>query len=177
MEKSPTNRSYVERPIGSGTRNKYMIAKKSNSRWNGELFLRKFFFTSFFVLSVMILSNSCSQKKEKEVKDDAWRGESQKIAAEICSKFQGCSEEIFKNIKPSLKKYAESELRSDRCTEKNKKSRVFLLKGYGPELIKRTVRSCFESFQKLSCAELQSNGLSKIETCQMMEKIQKGEKI
>ncbi|MCE9501762.1 MAG: hypothetical protein K8R21_14870 [Leptospira sp.] len=131
----------------------------------------------FYGVIVIMLAISCSEKKEKELKDDSWREESQKIASVICDKFQACSEDIFKKIKPSLKKYAESEIRSDRCTEKNKKSRVFLLKGFDPEFIKKTVRSCFESFQKLSCSELKADALSKIESCQVMEKIQKGEKI
>ncbi|MBE7413126.1 MAG: hypothetical protein L6Q54_12155 [Leptospiraceae bacterium] len=117
---------------------------------------------------------SCKTKKESEFKDDKWREESQKIASDICEKLKNCAGDVLSRIKPSLQKYAESELRSDKCTEKNKKSRVYLLKGYDPKLIQENVRDCYMKIMKLSCDEIREDKISNIESCMIMEKIQKG---
>ncbi|MCC6275887.1 MAG: hypothetical protein IT569_08510, partial [Leptospiraceae bacterium] len=72
---------------------------------------------------IILFLFGCKGKKESEFKDDKWREESQKIASDLCEKLKSCSSQVLDKIKPSLRKYAESELRSDKCTEKNKKSR------------------------------------------------------
>lgn len=127
-------------------------------------------------IALFILS-SCKGKKESELKDDQWREESQKIASDLCEKFQSCANSIMEKVKPSLRKYAESEIRSDKCTEKNKRSRVYLLKGYDPKFIQEKVRDCYAKSMALSCEKIQQDAIMQIESCVIMKKIQQGEKI
>ncbi len=126
---------------------------------------------------IILFLFGCKGKKESEFKDDKWREESQKIASDLCEKLKSCSSQVLDKIKPSLRKYAESELRSDKCTEKNKKSRVYLLKGYDPKFIQDNVRDCYSKSMGLTCEEIQGDKMMAIESCTIMRKIQKGEKI
>ncbi len=131
--------------------------------------MKKIFITlliSFFAIS------QCKKVKEPEFNDPEWRKESMEIANGICLKLESCAEQEFSKIKISLQNYAKSEMKPEKCAEKNKKSRVYLLKGNDPVLIKQVTRDCYSQIQKLSCEEIKSGGISKDESCKKMGKIQ-----
>ena len=90
------------------------------------------------------------------------------------SKLRTWGGEQFTKLKKGLQNYSKAEIKPEKCNEKHKKSRVFLLKGSDPLKIKETARACFTEFEKLSCEEIRSGGINKIIPCENMKKIQQG---
>ena len=127
-----------------------------------------------FIISLFVLSN-CKKVKEPEFNDPDWRKESLEISYNICQKLESCIQDDFTKIKKSLQNYAKSEVKPEKCSEKNKKSRVYLLKGNDPSLIKQVVRECYSQIQKFSCEEIKSGSIKSDSTCEKMRKFQQGE--
>ena len=127
-----------------------------------------------FIISLFVLSN-CKKGKEPEFNDPDWRKESLEISYNICQKLESCIQDDFTKIKKSLQNYAKSEVKPEKCSEKNKKSRVYLLKGNDPSLIKQVVRECYSQIQKFSCEEIKSGSIKSDSTCEKMRKFQQGE--
>ncbi|HMV40982.1 MAG TPA: hypothetical protein PK079_24765 [Leptospiraceae bacterium] len=128
----------------------------------------------FLLLAIaLILSNTnCKNKKEAELNDPEWRKESMEIAQEICKKLSSCISKEYSILKKGLQTYAMSEIAPEKCADKNKKSRVYLLKGNDPQFIKETTRDCYYQIQKFSCEEIVSGSIRKSKSCQMMKSIQ-----
>ena len=112
--------------------------------------------------------------KESEINDPEWRKESLEISYNICLKLESCVQDDFSKIKKGLQNYAKSEIKPEKCNEKNKKSRVYLLKGTDPAKIKEVTRECFSELQKLTCEEIRSGSINKIIPCEAMKKVQQG---
>jgi hypothetical protein len=127
-----------------------------------------------FIISLFVLSN-CKKVKEPEFNDPDWRKESLEISYNICQKLESCIQDDFTKIKKSLQNYAKSEVKPEKCSEKNKKSRVYLLKGNDPSLIKQVVRECYSQIQKFSCEEIKSGSIKSDSTCEKMRNFQQGE--
>ncbi|MBP7281269.1 MAG: hypothetical protein KBA66_06830 [Leptospiraceae bacterium] len=128
---------------------------------------------NIFLITVLFLS-FCQKPKETELNDPEWRKESLEISYKICSKLGSCVVDDFTKLKKGLQNYSKAEIKPEKCNEKHKKSRVFLLKGSDPLKIKETARACFTEFEKLSCEEIRSGGINKIIPCENMKKIQQG---
>lgn len=123
---------------------------------------------TIFLISLLI---SC-EGKEPEVNDPAWRIESLKIADSMCNIFRKCSADSFKPLKPELKNFAVSRMFPANCIENHKKSRVYLLKGYPPEIIKANATDCFAQMQKMTCEQIKNHALDKTPSCVIMNQIQ-----
>ena len=121
---------------------------------------------SFFIFS------QCKKMKEKEFNDPEWRKESMEIAQGICSKLESCTRDEFLKLKKSLQNYAAAELMPDKCAEKNKKSKVYLLKGNDPNFIKQVTRECYSQIRKFSCEEIKSGSIKLDNSCEQMRVIQ-----
>ncbi|MCB1192594.1 MAG: hypothetical protein H7A23_04915 [Leptospiraceae bacterium] len=132
---------------------------------------------TIFLFIILLCGVLHCSPKEKGISDPKWRDESQKIASDICRKLQDCSKELVQKLKPSLKSYTLSNLRPENCAEKNKKSRIYLLKGYDPELIKSNVRKCHTTLAGITCQDIANGALQKTKTCVIMKKMQLGEKL
>ena len=128
--------------------------------------------TLLFIL--LILTFVECKKKEPKTNDPAWKIESVKIAESLCSQMKKCSEGKLENLNDSLKSYSESRMFTANCIGLHKKSRVYHLQKYSPELIKSVTRQCFSESQKLSCTEIIGGRLDLLESCVKMRKIQKG---
>lgn len=124
------------------------------------------------LLSSCFIFSQCKKIKEKEFNDPEWRKESLEIAQGICSKLDSCAQGEFLKIKKSLQTYAAAELMPDKCAEKNKKSKVYLLKGNDPNFIKQVTRNCYSQIRKFSCEEIKSGSIKLDSSCEQMRLIQ-----
>lgn len=129
------------------------------------------------LLYIILLTLSNCKREKKGIEDHKWRQESQKIASDICRRFQKCAENIVKKIEPSLRDYTKSSLRPENCSEKNEKSRVYLLKGYEAEFIKKHTRKCHAAILEMTCQEINNGSIQKAKNCIIMKKIQSGERV
>lgn len=136
--------------------------------------MQKFFILIFISIFAFI---GCKKVKESEFNDPEWRKESLEISYNICLKLESCVQEDFTKIKKGLQNYAKSEIKPEKCSEKNKRSRVYLLKGNDPALIKQAVKDCYSQIQNFSCEEIRSGSIKGSDACEKMRAIQQGNKI
>jgi hypothetical protein len=129
---------------------------------------------SIVVIGLFLLTIFCKQPKEQELNDPDWRKESLDISYNICLKLESCVKDEFSKIKKDLQNYAKSEMKPEKCNEKTKKSRVYLLKGFDPVKIKQVVRSCYSHIQNISCEEIKSGSIKTNVSCEEMRRIQQG---
>lgn len=127
------------------------------------------------LLILLIIFFYCKPPKEKELNDPEWRKESAEIAYNICTKLESCVQDEVSKIKEKLRAYTSSEIKAEKCSERNKKSRVYLLKGSDPLKIKQITRACYANIQKFSCEEIRSGSIKKDVSCEEMRRIQQGE--
>lgn len=129
-----------------------------------------------YILTLVALLGfpNCKEKKEKEFNDPDWRKESMDIAQDICNKLASCVKNDFSTLKKGIQTYAQGELKPERCAEKNKKSKVYLLKGNDPNLIKEIARDCYSQIKKFTCEEITNGSINKSEACRKMKDIQQG---
>jgi len=127
----------------------------------------------FLILTLFVLD--CKKHKELELNDPDWRKESLEISYNICEKLESClTQEDLSEIKKDLQNYAKSEVKPEKCNEKTKKSRVYLLKGENPQKIKEIARNCYLEIQKFSCEEIRAGSIKRSIPCEEMKKIQQG---
>ena len=126
-----------------------------------------------YILVLLLFFISGCKKKIKGINDPVWKMESVQIAGFFCDAMRRCSENI--KLDEDKQKLVKTRMYDASCLEIHKKSNVFELKGYDPELIKKTVRECFQQAKNLDCNQIRINGIAKIESCAVMRKIQKGE--
>lgn len=131
---------------------------------------------NIFIILVLILSAAfCKKNKETELNDPEWRKEALELSYHICEKLETCfQQEDLSKLKKDLLNYAKSEIKPEKCTEKTKKSRMYLLKGNDPLKIKEISRECSLQIQKFSCDEIRSGALRGSVPCEEMRKIQQG---
>ena len=122
---------------------------------------------------VIIMLAGCT--KEKGIKDPAWQTEALEIGTAICETMNRCARTNLDDSKRELKTFALQKSATASCQEEFKNSRVYLLKKYPPEVIKKSARDCFSRFNSLDCGQI-GEGLFE-EECRTMQKIQAGENI
>lgn len=128
----------------------------------------------FYLIVLVFFSaiTECKKIKEKEFNDPEWRKESSEIAQGICEKLESCKSDELSKIKKSLQNYAALELKPEKCVDKNKKSRIYLLKGNDPNNIKQVARDCYSQIQKYSCDEIKSGSIKLNNSCEKMRMLQ-----
>lgn len=126
------------------------------------------------IIFCILLVYECSPKpKKKGIVDEGWRQESLKISASICKKFQECNSLLAEKINPSLKKLFSSEIREDKCSEKNKKSNIYELRGGDPEHIKSVTRKCAALIQSAPCQDIENKSFLQNPDCMEMRNLQR----
>jgi len=125
-----------------------------------------------FALFIITLAGC---KKEKAVKDPAWQAEALKMGTAICETMNRCAKMNLNDSKPELKTFALQKSATASCQEEFKNSRVYLLKKYPPEIIKKSARDCFAKFSTLDCGQIGERLFEK--ECSLMQKIQAGENL
>lgn len=126
----------------------------------------------YIIIVLIALSLNCKKSKEKELNDPEWRKESLEISYNICLKLESCVQDDFSKIKKSLQNFAKSEIKPEKCSEKNKTSRVYLLKGSDPEHIKNVARDCYSQIKNFTCDEIRNGSINKSNACEELRKIQ-----
>lgn len=127
-----------------------------------------------FLLCLLLVSfGNCKKKKLAEFHDELWRRESLEMASNLCSKLLECANPIIEKIEPKLQNFTKSQMSSNQCVEKFKKSNVFRLRGENPDLIKEAYRSCYFASLELNCSDLQNGKIQTIDTCNQIKAIQK----
>lgn len=127
----------------------------------------------FLTLTLFVFN--CRKQKDPELNDPDWRKEFLEISYNICEKLESClTPDDLSEIKKDLQNYAKSEIKPEKCNEKTKKSRIYLLKGENPQKIKEVARNCSLEIQKFSCEEIRSGAIKSSIPCEEMRKIQQG---
>ncbi len=140
-----------------------------------NLFLISSYLKIILVLIIALFLVNCKHKnKFTEFYDPDWRDKSSKISIEICKQISKCFQKKTQNSKPNhIQTHIEKNLQTSKCTERHKKSNVYLLKGAHPEEIKKNFLTCYESFKTLTCDQIYSGGIQKISECNWINELQK----
>jgi hypothetical protein len=133
---------------------------------------RKKLVTNLLFIALVVFS-SCKKDKVKGLHDEAWRTESMKMASEICKKYAECAPQLLLKIKPSLHKLFWSEIKEEKCAEKNKESNIYKLAGEKPDTIKEHTRNCYKTLIHAGCTEIANDITSIDPNCVAVRKIQK----
>ncbi|MCX7999719.1 MAG: hypothetical protein N3A69_12335 [Leptospiraceae bacterium] len=136
----------------------------------------KYYFLIWICLVSLVLSFTFCKRKEnlRETFDPVWRDESTKIALSICEQILTCFQKKFiESQSLPVYKHVERNLQSSKCTEKHKKSNVYLLRGNEPETIKKNFLTCYQKLQNLNCEEIYKDEIAKISECRWISNLQK----
>ena len=126
-------------------------------------------------LTLTLFFFDCKKQKQPEFNDPDWRRESLEISYNICEKLESClTQDDLSKIKKGLQNYAKSEVKPEKCNEKTKKSRAYILTGENPQKIKEVSRNCYLEIQKFSCEEIRAGAIKSSIPCEEMRKIQQG---
>lgn len=126
-----------------------------------------------FILTHTVLWECKSKKKLPEFYDPIWRDESNKISIEICKQLSECFNKQKKNSNSHIQTHVEKNLQSSKCTERHKKSNVYLLRGRDPEEIKKNFLTCYQNLKTLSCEQIYSGAVQNIPECKWISELQK----
>lgn len=114
----------------------------------------------------------CKKSKQKEIFDPEWREKYLEISFNTCKKLETCFKDSETKINPKLKNFVKSEFKPENCSEKSKKSKLYLLKVKNPEEAKLAATECFLELEKMSCEDIRKNKLDEVSACKITRLLQ-----
>lgn len=123
-------------------------------------------------LSLLLLFSFCKKNKQKEIFDPEWREKYLEISFNTCKKLESCFKDSESKLNPKLKNLVKSEYKPENCSEKSKKSKIYLLKVKNPDEAKLAATECFVALEKMSCDDLKKNKLDEVSACKITRLLQ-----